>query len=384
MCLEYQQNSLVPSAREVPFTYIPDSAEIVSIDAFMRPEPSKRLVVGISLILLKNSRSQQKQFLNIYSALESKAEFSLDSIAEGCQHLELDFVPFQLTHAEIFVRGRQEVVFLLCGSDECVHMFCEDRTQQRFEEQTVGDYFPELQNLPSNVLWLEVQTQLTRRITVLGCQDGNVKLAVTALTAQPSVIKEYSLNRDGPISSVKLFSLNSKQPQKIREGDTDVDESEGVSSSDLHLLVCCAIETSVVFIDIINQGFTNMVTLPESDDFDSVTCASIADVDWDGCDEIVMGTYGQELLVYKCVFKDGITTPANNVDFQLICRRSFASPLFAIEYLDLTKDGLKELAVASLSGLHVLQRNVNQAAKKFLPKLKQTSNEYIEDTPSVT
>lgn len=68
--------------------------------------------------------------------------------SEGCQHLELDFVPFQLTHAEIFVRGRQEVVFLLCGSDECVHMFCEDRTQQRFEEQPVGDYFPELQNLP--------------------------------------------------------------------------------------------------------------------------------------------------------------------------------------------------------------------------------------------
>ena len=39
-----------------------------------------------------------------------------------------------------------------------------------------------------------------------------------------------------------------------------------------------------------------MVTLPESDDFDSVTCASIADVDWDGCDEIVMGTYGQVFI----------------------------------------------------------------------------------------
>ena len=30
-----------------------ESAEIVSIDAFNRPEPSKGLVVGISLILLK-------------------------------------------------------------------------------------------------------------------------------------------------------------------------------------------------------------------------------------------------------------------------------------------------------------------------------------------
>lgn len=30
-----------------------ESAEIVSIDAFNRPEPNKGLVVGISLILLK-------------------------------------------------------------------------------------------------------------------------------------------------------------------------------------------------------------------------------------------------------------------------------------------------------------------------------------------
>ena len=48
-----------------------------------------------------------------------------------------------------------------------------------------------------------------------------------------------------------------------------------------------------------------------------------------------------------------------NVDFQLIWRRSFANPLFAIEYVDLTNDGMEEIAVASLSGLHVLQVSVN-------------------------
>lgn len=45
-----------------------------------------------------------------------------------------------------------------------------------------------------------------------------------------------------------------------------------------------------------------MVTLPESDGFDSVTCACIADVDWDGCDEIILGTYGQVRLSEKTVF----------------------------------------------------------------------------------
>lgn len=105
-----------------------------------------------------------------------------------------------------------------------------------------------------------------------------------------------------------------------------------------------------------------MVTLPESDEFDCVTCTCIADVNWDGKNEIILGTYGQELLIFKGVFLDDTGNNSNSIDFQLMWRRSFASPLFAIEYLDLTNDGLKELAVASLSGLHVLQHNLDNAA----------------------
>lgn len=41
-----------------------------------------------------------------------------------------------------------------------------------------------------------------------------------------------------------------------------------------------------------------MVTLPDSDDFDCVTCTCIADVDWDGSNEIILGTYGQ--VLFKC------------------------------------------------------------------------------------
>jgi KICSTOR complex protein kaptin len=44
-------------------------------------------------------------------------------------------------------------------------------------------------------------------------------------------------------------------------------------------------------------------TLYRSDDFDVATCATIADVDFDGEKEIVIGTYGQELLVYKLMEK---------------------------------------------------------------------------------
>ena len=41
--------------------------------------------------------------------------------------------------------------------------------------------------------------------------------------------------------------------------------------------------------------------------------------------------------------------------FQLQWRRGFKSSLLSIIYLDLTGDGLKELAILTLKGLHILQ-----------------------------
>ena len=43
----------LPSGETTNAHFFSESAEIVSIDAFNGPEPSKGLVVGISLILLK-------------------------------------------------------------------------------------------------------------------------------------------------------------------------------------------------------------------------------------------------------------------------------------------------------------------------------------------
>lgn len=56
----------------------------------------------------------------------------------------------------------------------------------------------------------------------------------------------------------------------------------------------------------------------------------------------------QELLCYKF-------QPAGSGQFQLQWRRSFKSPLLSVIYLDLTGDGLRELAVLTLKGLHILQ-----------------------------
>lgn len=65
----------------------------------------------------------------------------------------------------------------------------------------------------------------------------------------------------------------------------------------------------------------------------------------------------QELLCYK--FQQPIRGTGGQ--FQLLWRRSFKSPLLSIIYLDLTGDGLRELAILTLKGLHILQVNSHKA-----------------------
>ena len=45
--------------------------------------------------------------------------------------------------------------------------------------------------------------------------------------------------------------------------------------------------------NVATRGLDDMVVLNESDQYDSVTCSCVADVDCDGQHEIVLGTYGQ-------------------------------------------------------------------------------------------
>ncbi len=42
-----------------------------------------------------------------------------------------------------------------------------------------------------------------------------------------------------------------------------------------------------------DNGFSDPSVLPGSDLFDSVLCVTVGDVDFDGQNEVIIGTYGQ-------------------------------------------------------------------------------------------
>ncbi|XP_004644442.1 KICSTOR complex protein kaptin [Octodon degus] len=344
-------------AKELQFNYIPVDAEIVSIDTFNKSPPKRGLVVGITFI--KDSGDKGSPFLNIYCDYEPGSEYNLDSIAQSCLNLELQFTPFQLYHAEVQAGDQLETVFLLSGNDLAIHLYKENEGLHQFEEQPVENLFPELTNLSSSVLWLDVRNLpgTSRRLSALGCQNGYVRVAHVDQQSR-EVLQTWTVLQDGPISRVILFSLAAPKQAKDRP------EQEEYS-----VLVASMVEPAVVYRDLLNQGLEDQLLLPGSDQFDSILCGLVTDVDLDGQPEVLVATYGQELLCYK-YFSPESRHPEVERGFRLLWQRSFSSPLLAMAHVDLTGDGLQELAVVSLKGVHILQHSLSQAAELVLTRLQ--------------
>uniref|UniRef100_A0A3B1J2Q6 Kaptin (actin binding protein) n=1 Tax=Astyanax mexicanus TaxID=7994 RepID=A0A3B1J2Q6_ASTMX len=288
VCFRYQdlQHKIRPVAKEVQFTYIPVDAEIVSIDSFNKSSPNRGLVVGITFI--KDSGDKATPFLNIYCDYEPGSEFNLESIAQSCLNLELQFTPFQLYHTELqFEEGQRETVFLLSGHDQRIHLYKENASLHQFEEQPVEKFFPELSELPSNVLWMDVLSiDNCRRLTTFGCQNGCVGLALVNQRG-PEIVSSWRLQQDSPISTVLLFPLKLPAHNSSKAG-LQADEV-----TEYNLLVTSTIEMAVVYRNVEQNGMSKPVCLTDSDQCDAVLCALLIDLDFDGQQEVLLGTYGQ-------------------------------------------------------------------------------------------
>ncbi|NWS64221.1 KPTN protein, partial [Chunga burmeisteri] len=153
-----------------------------------------------------------------------------------------------------------------------------------------------------------------QRITAFGCQSGYVRVAQVD-QASRAVLQSWSIQQDGPISKVLVFPL----PSELGSGTAQ--DGDAITAQGYSVLVTSTIELSVVYRDVLTNGLGDQLILPASDQYDSVLCALVTDVDFDGAREILLGTYGQELLCYK------YTGTAGNPpgEFRLLWTRRFPS-----------------------------------------------------------
>ena len=115
-------------------------------------------ILGITWAASPVENESETFVFNIY-------ESSLDYEIMNCiDSIELDFVPYQLTHTTY--NSNQDPCFVLSGSDQKIHIFCCSQ-EQTFAEVEADDIFPELlKELPSVALSIAFKCHDSKRYEV--------------------------------------------------------------------------------------------------------------------------------------------------------------------------------------------------------------------------
>ncbi|RIA89099.1 hypothetical protein C1645_773359 [Glomus cerebriforme] len=336
-----------------------DIGEIISMDVFSSVHSD--LIFALTTAHSgQNDDDPQSQFsLRIYSLGVLISNFMEDAIfkvvEENCQSIRLHFTPMQLVHTKIDKDGEDCIVLLLCGTDGGVHLYIEDKYTKEWKESPVQPYYPFLAGLAdseSKILSLEIKEFGNVKFIAAGCQNGMLHISILKQNESTGDFEreQSSVALFSPITSISIFASS-----------TSKDKPE-----EIHMLVTCAVEQAIIYCYVDKEILKHPLYLRECSKHDSVLCSHIMDIDWDGKNEILIGTYGRELLIYKQnVNSQGM------IIYQLLWQRSFTHPIYRITGLDLNEDGIEELIVATQYGVHILQPNLYKAKERLLKVLNE-------------
>eukprot|EP01122_Echinamoeba_exundans_P013010 TRINITY_DN5606_c0_g1_i1.p1 TRINITY_DN5606_c0_g1~~TRINITY_DN5606_c0_g1_i1.p1 ORF type:complete len:543 (-),score=89.49 TRINITY_DN5606_c0_g1_i1:11-1639(-) len=382
------------------------------------------------------SNTEKSFYLYIYGA-QCTDQDPWDKIASNRQIIKLDYVPFIMSHQEMDFPGGVAAVFLVSGSDNRLHLY-KFVPESGFHELLGSKYLPTMTtNYPSSVISLDTEVFGNMGVLAVGCQDGTVQ----AISKQDGVTRQWSVSLDGPISSLKIYksaprqsapktnhiepshhplirSLQERIRETMKQQSTAPTAAPEYSQFEVNLIVGASIGYAIVFHNILEKGFSDYHFLPESDKNDAVLAVGLADADFDhdGHTEILVGTYGRKLLVYKeskgqqdkqqpqqpsqlpeqqppsaatsaplqdnsSLQDDGeqseaenSTIPVTDSAYRLVWQRQFIYPILDFLSDDWTGDGINDLVVCSKFGLHLMQPDLTTVKDKALRRLRTVSD----------
>lgn len=170
------------------------------------------------------------------------------------------------------------------------------------------------------------------RLTSVGCECGSLYLFTVDLKSN-TIVSSLSTNQGTSITSSRFFRTGRQ----------------------LNLLVTNALLPAVIFNNILEDGLSVSTTLVDSEKQDIITCSLVCDIHMDSQPTVLLGTYGQELLAYRL---------CSNV-WVLAWQRSFSHPILALDYCDVTGDGVRELVSLTTRGVQILQVKSTDSLQKM-------------------
>ncbi|EFA79177.1 hypothetical protein PPL_08003 [Heterostelium album PN500] len=432
----------------------PQEDTIVSIDSLN--EGGDQATIAIAIVSSQSASAKGYLSFHTYkSQCQNKTTTTTSSSSSTTintpriQTIQLDFIPFNITHTTVNNSSTSKSVFLLAGSDDRVHLYKLNESGQYVEGDT-NQYFPELVNLQSNVMRIIIKYHLNYRIIVAGCQNGFLQLSVTDLESCyfDGPVQALCLyidrghletsNQNSSLSKIKSFQSSLLNDLLLQMKEDNGGDQQSLTDKDapfnhVHLAVGSIIGYVMVYRDILSNGLSEFQLLQDSDTFDGVTCLDCFDIDGDGENEILVGTYSMELLVYKLkpspvvhstinsnssyynsyhgyhtspptttsttatanttiptspksnqssptTAANTLTSPSSSTSslpsqqtyhptYQLISHKHFSHPILGILNCKLLKDGLNQTIIISMYGIYIMRTPIYKYEKDVKDKL---------------
>eukprot|EP00668_Euglena_longa_P012037 GGOE01014462.1.p1 GENE.GGOE01014462.1~~GGOE01014462.1.p1 ORF type:complete len:732 (+),score=78.68 GGOE01014462.1:89-2197(+) len=243
------------------------------------------------------------------------------------QRFDLSFTPLKLLHHRASEGDNKADYFLLAGTDRKIHFYSIEMEHDSLEywdsndlqledDSLLGQLLPssKASRLPSSLLCLDIATSSSAALLAMGGQDGHLSLSIVGLknasvlgscaesTASTlggeygSQVQRHSLLLTGPIASVQLYSFRAEESnchhvvqslkhraaqaaewKAPREEDSEArltvellhclmpkETVEGSCGDEaLNLLVAEATGRVFVFLDVLSNGLSAILMLPD-------------------------------------------------------------------------------------------------------------------------
>ncbi|CAH2000192.1 unnamed protein product [Acanthoscelides obtectus] len=259
------------------------------------------------------------------------------------------------------------MVFILSGNDNQVHIFKESSSEHNYRELEGNNFFPEFSKTPSPVVWIDIVylNNFARRVTSFVCECGYVKLLVVDVKCN-KLIYNFSTRFGNYIPRVQIYLEKDKTDLQCRNefikclADDKTDKTEDEEFI-LNLVVVNSILPAVMFHNVLKYGLSDYTTLPRLDNTTVLTSCEVADIDFDGEKELLIGNSAEEIMLLK---RDKLG------DWYLEEVKKISGPILGVKYIDMDGDGVKDLVIFSTKGVHILQHDTAQLQKTIDSKLE--------------
>ncbi|KAF9978386.1 hypothetical protein BGZ73_002565 [Actinomortierella ambigua] len=347
-------------------------------------------------IAIARAEESGTQFEMVFYGARTYAKTIMDHIlsfpcTSDIQRIPIGWAPTKILHVPLTM-DLSEMAILVGGGDTKVHSFIKDESGN-IAEQPTEDYFPILSTFHHShncILSMDVRDYPDFRVIAAGTQNGTLNVAIiprdrATNELQHAKARNHSVILFSPITSLAIYTSRVRamdaQGKALRhdrrdlrtsiasaEDDKSNNPDEG-ATEDVHLLMTCAIEQAWVYTAINRNGLAKRSEIAACGHHDSILTSYVMDIDWDGENELVIGTYGRQLMVFKQVHGYFVHQASGTSDaplrYELYWNRRFAYPVYGISSADMNSDGLEELVITTMYGISFFQAD-STAAKRRL------------------